>query len=44
MDELKVYLSVFGKQLVEHLDHEEQFFATPVARKVSLIEFTAEQF
>lgn len=32
---LKVNLQKFGKDVLEHLDHEEKSFATPVARKVS---------
>lgn len=36
LDDLKANLSRFGKELIEHLDHEEHSFATPVARKVSL--------
>lgn len=35
LDELKANLSRFGKELIDHLDHEEHSFATPVARKVS---------
>lgn len=31
---LKADLSKFGKELLEHLDHEEHSLATPVARKV----------
>lgn len=34
LDELRADLSTFGKELLEHLDHEEHSFATPVARKV----------
>lgn len=36
LDDLKANLSKFGKEMIEHLDHEEHSFATPVARKVSL--------
>lgn len=31
---LKVNLHKFGKDVLEHLDHEEHSFATPIARKV----------
>lgn len=37
LDELKANLSKFGKELLEHLDHEEHSLATPVARKVSFL-------
>lgn len=33
--ELKMHLEMFEKQLIDHLDHEELFYAAPVARKVS---------
>lgn len=33
--ELKANLSKFGKDVLEHLDHEEYSFATPIARKVT---------
>lgn len=32
---LKANLSQFGKDVLEHLDHEEYSFATPIARKVT---------
>lgn len=35
LEDLKRNLSMFEKQLLAHLNHEEQFFAGPVARKVS---------
>ena len=35
LDTLKSNLSVFEKELMGHLDHEELFFSSPVARKVS---------
>ena len=34
LDRLKTDLAQFGKDVLEHLDHEELYFATPVARKV----------
>lgn len=33
--ELKVNLSLFEKELIDHFDHEELFAVSPVARKVS---------
>lgn len=38
LDKLKADLTRFGKDVLEHLDHEELYFATPVARKVRLVE------
>lgn len=35
LDALISNLSVFQKNLLVHLDHEELFFSSPVARKVS---------
>lgn len=34
LDGLRADLAKFGNELLEHLDHEEHSFATPVARKV----------
>lgn len=34
LDGLKADLNKFGKDVLEHLDHEELYYATPVARKV----------
>lgn len=42
LDELKANLRKFGKELLEHLDHEEHSFATPVARKVSQSRFISK--
>lgn len=41
LDRLKVDLAQFGKDLLEHLDQEELYFATPVARKVCRVGRTA---
>lgn len=38
--ELKVNLSTFGRELVEHMDSEENAFVAPITRKVSTDCFT----
>lgn len=35
LNELVADLINFGQEVIEHLDHEEHAFATPVARKVT---------
>lgn len=39
---LKGQLTQFGKDVLEHLDHEEHSFATPIARKVYIYIYTAQ--
>lgn len=34
---LRADLTKFGNEVLEHLDHEEHSFATPVARKVGVV-------
>lgn len=34
LGELHAGLKAFGKDMLEHLDHEEHAYATPIARKV----------
>lgn len=38
LNRLKADLAQFGKDLLEHLNHEEFYFATPVARKVCQVQ------
>lgn len=38
LDRLRADLTQFGKDVLEHLDHEELYYATPVARKVGRVE------
>lgn len=35
--ELRANLTRFGKDVLDHLDHEEHSFATPIARKVIIV-------
>lgn len=35
LDGLKADIKTFGKEVRDHMDNEERFYATPVARKVS---------
>lgn len=41
LDRLRVNISKFGRDLLEHLDHEEHAFATPIARKVCVCPMSA---
>eukprot|EP00903_Cladosiphon_okamuranus_P016395 g15119.t1 len=42
LDKLKADLTQFGKDVLEHLDHEELYYATPVARKYLSIKTAKE--